>query len=76
MLADYVVHESEVHEQVVDVIAHPAAVLTLATQQATVFGHERSGRFILSDTGLRDDAGFCGLAASLDACLSRPGAPA
>lgn len=57
VLADYVVHRYEVHEQVVDVMDDTAVVLTLATQQATVLGQDRSGRFIMSDTWLRDDAG-------------------
>ena len=57
VLADYVVRRYEPHEQVVDVIGDTAVVLALATQQATVLGQDRSGRFIMSDTWLRDDAG-------------------
>lgn len=57
VLADYVVHEYEVHEQVIDVVGDTAVVLTLATQRATVLGQERSGRFVLTDTWLRGDAG-------------------
>ncbi len=56
LLADYVVHGYEVHEQVVDVMGDVASVLTLATQHATVLGGDRSGRFTLSDTWVRDDA--------------------
>ena len=56
VLADYVVHEYVVHEQMVDVVGDTAVILTSATQRATVLGEDRSGRFILSDTWLRDDA--------------------
>jgi ketosteroid isomerase-like protein len=57
MLPDYVVHGYEVHEQVVHVHGDTAAVLSLATQHATVLGQDRSGRFVLSDVWLRDDGG-------------------
>jgi hypothetical protein len=56
VLADYVVHEYVIHEQMVDVVGDTAVILTLATQRATVLGQDRSGRFILSDTWLRDAA--------------------
>src|SRR5579875_1955736 len=49
LLPHYVVHSFEIHEQVVDVLGDTAAILTLATQHATVQGADRSGRFILSD---------------------------
>ncbi len=44
-----------------DEVLHPdtAAVLSLATQHATVLGHDRSGRFVLSDIWLRQDGGPC-----------------
>ncbi len=56
VLADYVVHEYVIHEQTVDVVGSTAVILTLATQRATVLDQDRSGRFILSDAWLRDDA--------------------
>ena len=52
-LPDYVVHHYEVHEQTVHTSKDTAAVLTLATQRATVLGQDRSDRFVLSDTWLR-----------------------
>lgn len=55
LLPDYVVHGYEIHEQIVHVTAGNAAILTLATQHATVLGADRSGRFVLSDVWLRDD---------------------
>ncbi len=56
VLTDYVVHGHEVHEQVVDVVGDVASVLSLATQHATVLGTDRSGRFVTSDTWVRDGA--------------------
>jgi ketosteroid isomerase-like protein len=57
LLPDYLVHGYEVHEQNVHVAADTAAMLTLATQHATVLGTDRSGRFVLSDVWLRDGNG-------------------
>ena len=57
LLPDYVVHGYEIHEQIVHVTADNAAILTSATQHATVLGADRSGRFVLSDFWLRDDGG-------------------
>ncbi len=56
-LPDYVVHHYEVHEQIVHTYQDTAAVLTLATQRATVLGQDRSDRFVLSDTWVRRDDG-------------------
>lgn len=52
LLPDYVVHGYEIHEQTVHIAGNTAALLTLATQQATVLGADRSGRFVLSDIWL------------------------
>ena len=57
LLPDYVVHGYEIHEQIVHVTAGHAAILTLATQHATVLGVDRSGRFVLSDVWVRDGGG-------------------
>jgi len=54
LLPDYVMHSYEIHEQVVHVLGDTAAILTLETQQATVQGADRSGRFVLSDIWRRD----------------------
>ena len=54
VLPDYLVHSYEIHNQIVHVAADTAAILTLATQHATVLGADRSGRFVLSDVWLRD----------------------
>lgn len=52
-LHDYVVHDYAVEEQRVDVVGDVAAVLSRVRMRATVFGVDRSGVFILSDTWLR-----------------------
>lgn len=57
VLDDYVVHEYEVHQQIVHTRTDTAVVLTLATQRTTVLGQDRSGRFVLSDTWVRGDDG-------------------
>ena len=57
MLPDYVVHHYEIHEQTVHTSKDTAAVLTLATQRATVLGQDRSDRFILSDVWVRGQDG-------------------
>ena len=57
MLPDYVQHSYEIHHQVARVAGDTAAVMTLATQHATVEGGDRSGRFTVTDVWLRDPAG-------------------
>ena len=57
VLPDFVVHGYEVHQQVGHVRLDTAAVLTLATQHATVLGQDRSGRFVLSDVWRREEQG-------------------
>jgi ketosteroid isomerase-like protein len=57
MLPDYVVHGWEVHSRLVDVDHDTAMVLTLGTQQATVLGADRSGRFVISDCWRLGDDG-------------------
>jgi ketosteroid isomerase-like protein len=57
LLPDYVVHHYEIHEQTVHTSKDLAAVLTLATQHATVLGQDRSDRFILSDVWVRGQDG-------------------
>jgi ketosteroid isomerase-like protein len=55
VLPNYLVHRYEIHEQVVHTSEGTAAVLTLATQHATVHGQDRSDRFVLSDTWMRGE---------------------
>jgi len=50
------VHHYEIHDQVGHVNNDTAAVLSLATQHATVKGGDRSGRFVITDVWLRDPA--------------------
>jgi ketosteroid isomerase-like protein len=57
VLPDYVVHGYEVHQQIGHACLDTAAVLTLATQHATVLGQDRSGRFVLSDVWRREQRG-------------------
>jgi ketosteroid isomerase-like protein len=57
MLPDYVVHTYEIHHQVAHVEGDTAAILTSATQHATVKGGDRSGRFVISDVWLRSTGG-------------------
>jgi hypothetical protein len=49
VLAEYVVHEWEVEDQVVDLDGDYAAVLQRVRMRATVMGEDRSGIFVLSD---------------------------
>ena len=49
VLGDYVVHEYEVDEQIVDQDRTEAAVLTRVRMRATVLGEDRSGTFVISD---------------------------
>jgi ketosteroid isomerase-like protein len=55
MLADYVVHEWDVEEQVVDQGDDVAALLQRVRMRATVMGEDRSGTFVLSDLWQRID---------------------
>lgn len=55
MLADYVVHEWEVEEQVVDQSEDVAALLQRVRMRATVMGEDRSGIFVVSDLWRRVD---------------------
>lgn len=49
VLPDYIVHEYQVHDQVIDVDGDAAAVLQRAHMSATVLGEDRSGLFVISD---------------------------
>jgi hypothetical protein len=55
VLPDYVVHEYEVQERIVDVDGDTAAVLQRVRMQATVLGEDRSGLFVISDTWRKRD---------------------
>ena len=55
VLADYVVHEWEVVEQIVDVDGDYAAMLQRVRMGATVMGEDRSGIFVISDLWRRLD---------------------
>jgi ketosteroid isomerase-like protein len=55
VLADYVVHEWDVEEQIVDVDGDYAAMLQRVRMQATVMGEDRSGIFVISDMWRRID---------------------
>ena len=55
VLADYVVHEWDVEEQIVDVDGDYAATLRRVRMQATVMGEDRSGIFVISDMWRRID---------------------
>ena len=55
VLADYVVHEWEVVEQIVDVDCDYAAMLQRVRMGATVMGEDRSGIFVMSDLWRRLD---------------------
>lgn len=49
VLDEYVVHEYEVEEQVVDEDGAEASVLSRVRMRATVLGEDRKGVFVLSD---------------------------
>lgn len=49
VLADYVVHEWQVEERVVDLTDDVAAVLQRVSMRATVMGEDRSGIVVVSD---------------------------
>jgi ketosteroid isomerase-like protein len=53
VLPDYVVHDYEVQEHVVDVDGDCAAVLQRVRMSATVLGEDRSGQFVISDVWRR-----------------------
>jgi ketosteroid isomerase-like protein len=55
VLADYVIHEWEVEEQIVDVDGDYAAMLQRVRMRATVMGEDRSGLFVISDLWRRLD---------------------
>ncbi|HEU5000832.1 MAG TPA: nuclear transport factor 2 family protein [Lapillicoccus sp.] len=55
MLPDYVVHEWDVEEQVVDEGDDVAALLQRVRMRATVMGEDRSGTFVISDLWRRID---------------------
>ena len=58
VLTDYVVHEYEVQEHVVDVDEDCAVVLQRVRMAATVLGEDRSGVFVISDVWRRRPAGW------------------
>lgn len=49
VLDDYVVHQYEVQEQVIDADTDCAVVLQRVRMSATVLGEDRSGVFVISD---------------------------
>ena len=49
MMSDYVVHEWEVEDQLVDLDGDDAALLQRVRMRATVMGEDRSGIFVVSD---------------------------
>jgi hypothetical protein len=53
VLADYVVHEYRVHDQVIDLDGDTAAVLQRSDMSATVLGEDRSGLFVITDVWRR-----------------------
>lgn len=55
VLPDYVVHEYECEEIVVDVADAIAVVLHRDRMKATVFGQDRSGTFVITDVWRRTD---------------------
>ena len=55
VLADYVIHEWDVEERIVDVDGDCAAMLQRVRMQATVMGEDRSGTFVMSDLWRRID---------------------
>jgi hypothetical protein len=55
MLPDYVVHEWDVEEQILDLDDDRAAVLRRVRMSATVMGEDRSGVFVMSDLWRRED---------------------
>jgi hypothetical protein len=61
VVADYVVHEWDVEEQIVDVDGDYAAMLQRVRMQATVMAEDRSGIFVIPICGAGSTAnGACG----------------
>lgn len=58
VLEDYVVHDYEVEEAVVDIDGDIATVLHRDRMSATVLGEDRSGIFVLTDTWRRTPDGW------------------
>ena len=58
LLPDYVVHEYQVEERVIDAADNVAAVLQRVSMRATVSGQDRSGTFVISDFWRRSAAGW------------------
>lgn len=58
VLSDYVVHEYEVEEQVVDSDDDCTVVLQRVRMEATVLGEDRSGVFVVSDIWRRRPVGW------------------
>jgi ketosteroid isomerase-like protein len=57
-LPDYVVHSWDVQASIWDVSPDVAVHLHLVDMRATVFGADRSGQFVVTDTWLRDTDGW------------------
>lgn len=55
VLADYVIHDFQVQDEIVDLDGDYAAVLRRVLMSATVMGEDRSGPFVLSDLWRRVD---------------------
>lgn len=58
VLPDYLVHEYEVQEQVVDSDGDVAAVAQRVRMEATALGEDRSGLFVISDIWRRHPDGW------------------
>lgn len=58
VLPDYVVHDYDVHERVIDVADDCATVLQRVSMRATVLGEDRSGTFVISDVWRRGTSGW------------------
>jgi ketosteroid isomerase-like protein len=54
VLPEYVVHDWDVEEQLVDISGDTAAVLQRVRMDATVLGQDRSGIFVVSDIWRRE----------------------
>ena len=58
VLADYHVHDYEVHHLVTDIDGDCAGVLQRVCMKATVLGEDRSGTFVITDIWRRDASGW------------------
>lgn len=58
VLADYVIHDYAVKDQIVDVDGDLALVLHRDELSATVLGEDRSGTFIVTDVWRRTEDGW------------------